>query len=194
MHCYRMLGSPHDAEDLVQSFFAVCLEKEYLAAADREKGRFRSFLLLMLKRFLANEYHKSIAAKRGGARRPVELDALAAEARYAIEPVDRLSADKLYERRWALTLLEQVLAKGGGGGIALDRIKPYLLSQDPSGLRFSIANARKDLDYYNTMAADAAAHQSVAAAVLATLEGALADGGPQALVPQLASLLQAKKP
>ncbi len=87
----------------------------------------------------------------------------------------------------------EVLAKGGGGGIALDRIKPYLLSQDPSGLRFTIANARKDLDYYNTMAADAGAHQSVAAAVLATLEGALAEGGPQALVPQLASLLQPKK-
>jgi RNA polymerase sigma-70 factor (ECF subfamily) len=103
--------SPHDAEDLVQSFFTVCLEKEYLAAADRERGRFRSFLLLMLKRFLANEYHKSIAAKRGGARRPVELDALAAEERYALEPVDRLSADKLYERRWALTLLEQALAR-----------------------------------------------------------------------------------
>ena len=103
--------SIHDAEDLVQGFFAVCLEKNYLAAADREKGRFRSFLLLAFKRFLANEYDKSRAVKRGGAQPVIALDALAAEERYAYEPVDRLSADKLYERRWALTLLEQVLAR-----------------------------------------------------------------------------------
>jgi 3-hydroxyisobutyrate dehydrogenase-like beta-hydroxyacid dehydrogenase len=88
----------------------------------------------------------------------------------------------------------EVLAKGGGGGTALERIKPYLLSHDPSGLRFSLANARKDLDYYHTMAAEAGAHQAVAAAVLSTLEGALARGGPQALMPELATLLQAKKP
>ena len=83
-----------------------------------------------------------------------------------------------------------VLAKGGGGGIALERIKPYLLANDPSGLRFSIANACKDLGYYNTMAADAGVAKGVAAAVLATLEGALARGGPQALVPELATLLR----
>jgi 3-hydroxyisobutyrate dehydrogenase-like beta-hydroxyacid dehydrogenase len=85
----------------------------------------------------------------------------------------------------------EVLAKGGGGGIALERIKPFLLSGDPSGLRFSIANARKDLDYYNVMAADVAAQRQVAAAVLATLELALQRSGPEALVPQLASLLRA---
>jgi 3-hydroxyisobutyrate dehydrogenase-like beta-hydroxyacid dehydrogenase len=82
-----------------------------------------------------------------------------------------------------------VLAKGGGGGIALERLKPYLLARDPSGLRFSIANARKDLDYYNTMAADAGAARDIAAAVLATLEDALASGGSDALVPELVSLL-----
>lgn len=82
-----------------------------------------------------------------------------------------------------------VLAKGGGGGIALERLKPYLLAGDPSGLRFSIANARKDLDYYNAMAADAGAHKQVAAAVLQTLELALERSGPEALVPQLPSLL-----
>ena len=124
--------SPHDAEDAVQSFFAVCFEKDYLAAADREKGRFRSFLLLMLKRFLANEQHRSQATKRGGARPLVALDALDAEERYAIEPVDRLSADKLYDRRWALTLLEQVLARlqqeqmDAGRGEVFERLKTFL--------------------------------------------------------------------
>ncbi len=83
----------------------------------------------------------------------------------------------------------EVLAKGGGGGIALERIKPYLLAKDTAGLRFSIANARKDLDYYNTMAADAGASRDVAAAVLNTLQGALSRGGADALVPELASLL-----
>jgi 3-hydroxyisobutyrate dehydrogenase-like beta-hydroxyacid dehydrogenase len=82
-----------------------------------------------------------------------------------------------------------VLAKGGGGGIALERIKPYLLNRDPSNLRFTISNARKDLDYYNTMATDADAAREVAQAVLATLEGALKKGGPDALVPELAGIL-----
>ena len=86
-----------------------------------------------------------------------------------------------------------VLAKGGGGGIALERLKPYLLAKDTAGLRFSIANARKDLDYYNQMAADAHAQRHVAAAVLATLESALAQAGNEALVPELVSLL-AQKP
>jgi 3-hydroxyisobutyrate dehydrogenase-like beta-hydroxyacid dehydrogenase len=82
-----------------------------------------------------------------------------------------------------------VLAKGGGGGTALERIRPYLLAQDTSGMRFSIANACKDLGYYNAMAGDAGATQAIAAAVLATLEGALAQGGPGALMPELSSLL-----
>ena len=81
-----------------------------------------------------------------------------------------------------------VLAQGGGGGIALERIKPYLLSQDTRGLRFSIANACKDLGYYQTMATDADARREVASAVLATLQSALAQK-PDALVPELASLL-----
>jgi 3-hydroxyisobutyrate dehydrogenase-like beta-hydroxyacid dehydrogenase len=82
----------------------------------------------------------------------------------------------------------EVLAKGGGGGIALERIKPYLLSRDVSGLRFSVANARKDLDYYNAMAADAGVAKEIAAAVLSTLESALKQKR-DALVPELASIL-----
>jgi 3-hydroxyisobutyrate dehydrogenase-like beta-hydroxyacid dehydrogenase len=83
----------------------------------------------------------------------------------------------------------EVLAKGGGGGIALERLKPYLLSGDVGGLRFSIANARKDLGYYQAMAADAGARREVAAAVLATLATAGDAAPPDALVPELVSLL-----
>ena len=108
----RRLGhGPHDAEDLVQGFFAVCLEKNYLGAADRAKGRFRSFLLIALKRFLANEWDKQRAQKRGGVISKISLDSLTAEQRYALEPSDQFTADRLYERRWALTLLDQVLTR-----------------------------------------------------------------------------------
>lgn len=82
----------------------------------------------------------------------------------------------------------EVLAKGGGGGIALERLKPFLLAGDVGGLRFSIANACKDLGYYREMATDAHAHGDVAAAVLATLQGAHARA-PEALVPELVALL-----
>ena len=83
-----------------------------------------------------------------------------------------------------------VLAKGGGGGVALERIRPFLLDSDPSGLRFSIANARKDLDYYHSMAADAGVSRQVAAATLLTLESALKVAAPETWVPQLASILR----
>src|SRR5262249_22599663 len=110
----RRLGHrPHDAEDLVQSFFARCLAKNYLEAADRTKGRFRSFLLMALKRFLANEWDKARARKRGGGTPLIALDALRAEERYKHEPTEHKSADHLFERRWALTLLENVLTRLG---------------------------------------------------------------------------------
>jgi RNA polymerase sigma-70 factor (ECF subfamily) len=105
----RMGHSAHDAEDLVQGFFAVCLEKNYLGTASEAKGRFRSFLLLMLKRYMANEWDKAMRQKRGGGKCRISLDSLSAEQRYALEPSDQSSADRLFERRWAITLLGKVL-------------------------------------------------------------------------------------
>ncbi len=125
----------HDAEDLVQGFFAVCLEKNYLGEVDRNKGRFRSFLLIALKRFLANEWDKARARKRGGDRSMISLDGLTAEQRYALEPADRSTADRLYERRWALTLLEQVLARlreehaTAGRREAFEQMKEFLTAE-----------------------------------------------------------------
>lgn len=87
-----------------------------------------------------------------------------------------------------------VLAKGGAGGIALERMKPWLLNKDPTGLRFSIANAAKDLGYYNTMASDGGAARDIAAAVLTTLQGALHKAEPGALMPELADMLAAIQP
>ncbi|HEX4265039.1 MAG TPA: sigma-70 family RNA polymerase sigma factor [Verrucomicrobiae bacterium] len=107
----RQGHSPHDAQDLTQEFFARLLEKNYLARADREKGRFRSFLLASVKHFLANEWDKAQAQKRGGGRILISIDAELAENSFGMEPVDLLTADKIFERRWALALLEQVLRR-----------------------------------------------------------------------------------
>jgi RNA polymerase sigma-70 factor (ECF subfamily) len=106
----RRSGVPsHDAEDLTQSFFAYLLEKDAIARADRERGRFRSFLLTAFKNFQANERTRQAAAKRGGNRQIVSLDELQAENRYQHEPQTALTPEKLYDQKWATSLLEQVM-------------------------------------------------------------------------------------
>ena len=102
--------SPHDAEDLTQEFFARLLHKNYLADIQREKGKFRSFMLAALNHFLASEWDRVRAQKRGGGKPAISLNAEAAETRYKLEPADTLTAERIYERRWALTLLSQALA------------------------------------------------------------------------------------
>jgi RNA polymerase sigma-70 factor (ECF subfamily) len=104
---------PDRAADLAQEFFARLLEKDYLKAVDRRKGRFRSFLLAACTHFLANEHDRARALKRGGGRTPIPLDPRDAEGRYATEPAHELTAERLYERRWALTLLEGTLDRLG---------------------------------------------------------------------------------
>jgi RNA polymerase sigma factor (sigma-70 family) len=101
--------NPQDAEDLTQSFFARLLAKDYLKPVCREKGRFRTFLLTAWKRFLANEWDHQHAQKRGGFARMVAIDQDLAESRFAAEPSHNLRPDVLYDRQWALTLLEQTM-------------------------------------------------------------------------------------
>jgi RNA polymerase sigma factor (sigma-70 family) len=101
----------HAAEDLTQEFFACLLAKDYLAGVDREKGKFRAFLLASLKHFLANQWDRTQAQKRGGRKTILSLDGQTAERRYRLEPADELTAEKLFERQWALAVLEQVLAR-----------------------------------------------------------------------------------
>ena len=99
----------HESEDLTQDFFAAFLARGDFATADRAKGRLRSFLATAISHFLSQERRREHAAKRGGGRPILSIDAELAEERYKLEPVDRLSPEKLFERRWALTLLEHVL-------------------------------------------------------------------------------------
>lgn len=105
----RQGNAPEAAEDLTQAFFARLLDTDLLGAVDREKGRFRSFLLACLRHFLANEYDRERAARRGGGRRTISLDAATAESRYALEPACDLAPERFYERRWALTVLQTAL-------------------------------------------------------------------------------------
>ncbi|MEO8426566.1 MAG: sigma-70 family RNA polymerase sigma factor [Verrucomicrobiota bacterium] len=100
---------PHTAEDLTQEFFARLIKQNFVAAAAQEKGRFRSFLLIALKRFLVNEWERAQAQKRGGGRQFLSLDVNEAEERYKLEPVDELTPDRIYERRWALVVLDEVM-------------------------------------------------------------------------------------
>jgi RNA polymerase sigma factor (sigma-70 family) len=109
----RQGQSAENAQDLVQGFFAQAIEKNYVASAEREKGRFRSFLLIALKRYMANEWNHAHRQRRGGGYEIVSLDEQNTELRYRAEAVDESSPEKAYERQWALTLLQQVLDRLG---------------------------------------------------------------------------------
>ena len=99
-----------DAQDLTQEFFARLLEKDYLRAVDRRKGKFRSFLLAALEHFLANEWRRANAEKRGGKFTFMSLDDTA-ERKYLQAPAQGLSSEKFFEQQWAITLLEQAVTK-----------------------------------------------------------------------------------
>ena len=101
--------SPPDAEDLTQEFFARFLEHHWVGNADREKGRFRTFLLSAMNHFLANEWDKARAQKRGGGAPLLPLQFDTAETRYVREPADNVTPEQHFERRWAMTLLETVV-------------------------------------------------------------------------------------
>jgi RNA polymerase sigma factor (sigma-70 family) len=128
--------SPEEAQDLTQGFFALLLERRDLDAVRREKGRLRSYLLASLKNFLAKAHRRAMTVKRGEGRALVPLDELLARERADLEPADTLTADRIFERRWALTLLEQVLTRleseyrSAGNAKLFDCLKEFL-SDEP---------------------------------------------------------------
>jgi RNA polymerase sigma-70 factor (ECF subfamily) len=132
----RQGSSPEEAQDLTQGFFAMLLERRDFESVRREKGRLRSYLLVALKNFLAKAHRREMAVKRGEGQSLVPLDELLARERADLEPAHTLSADKIYERRWALTLLEQVLARleseyRAAGNAALFEQLKELLADEP---------------------------------------------------------------
>jgi RNA polymerase sigma-70 factor (ECF subfamily) len=142
LHAYvrRRVADVHEAQDLTQAFFASLLEKNALAVAREERGRFRAFLLTAFKHFLSDEWDKAQAQKRGGGRPGISLNLESAERRYALEPVDNLTPERLYEKQWALTLLDRVLNRLGdefaakGKDRQFQTLKPFLTGETgPNG-------------------------------------------------------------
>jgi len=127
--------SPPDAEDLTQAFFTRLLEKHYLQAADRAKGRFRTFLLVALDRFLANEWDRARAQKRGGGSALVPLDTRLAERLYTEQSMPEFSPEREYEQRWALTLVDQAVRRlqveyqQAGKTAEFERLKDFLTAK-----------------------------------------------------------------
>lgn len=130
----RRQGKPtHDAQDLVQGFFARLLEKHYLETVEAARGKFRSFLLAAFTNYLCDVYRAAVSQKRGGSAPHLSIDEVDAEGRYALEPVDERSPDRAFEKRWAETVLSRCLAKlraeldGSGKQQRFDALKPFLL-------------------------------------------------------------------
>lgn len=111
----------HEAEEFTQAFFTRLLEKEYLRNVRPAPGKFRSFLLTALKRFLANEQDRAMAHKRGGGRRVLSLDSDQMERLYALDPVNDLSPDRLYERSWALAVLQRTMDRLEAEAVAANK-------------------------------------------------------------------------
>lgn len=134
-----------DAQDLTQDFFARFLEREYFKLADRNRGRFRTFLLCSLKHFLTNEWEKRRTAKRGGGHPLLSFDEQTAEGRYLAEPVDGLTPEHIYEKRWAVSLLEKVMGclrekyTAENKGPLFDALKPYVWGDTMTASYGSIA-------------------------------------------------------
>lgn len=128
----RHVRSREDAEDLTQAFFASLLARNSLQGLDASRGKFRAFLLAALKHFMANAWDRAGRQKRGGGLLHLSLDWQNADARYVIEPADPSSPDVLYDRAWAVTLLERVVGRlreehaGEGKAAQFDQLKPFL--------------------------------------------------------------------
>ena len=137
--------APEEAEDLTQGFFAQLLERGSLSAVRKEKGRLRSYLLGALKYFLADEQRRSMAIKRGKGQRLIPLEEIRADERIEMEPADPVTAEMIYERRWALTVLEQVLDRlkneyrTAGNAALFDSLKQLLPDEPGSPSQAEIA-------------------------------------------------------
>ncbi|MBL7187449.1 MAG: sigma-70 family RNA polymerase sigma factor [Phycisphaerae bacterium] len=131
----------HEAADYTQAFFAQMLDKDYLKKVKPEGGKFRSFLLTALKHFIANERARAAAKKRGGGRAILSLDFENAESQYALEPADDLTPEKLFEKSWALTVLERTMDRLGaelaskGKQKLFDHLRVYLAAE-PSAIPY----------------------------------------------------------
>jgi RNA polymerase sigma-70 factor (ECF subfamily) len=145
VHVRRLGWGPEDAEDLTQQFLARFIGRKYLQLADPGRGRFRSFLLTSLKNFLADEWDKLRAQKRGGGQAVISWDGVEPEERYRLEPAEGLTPDLIYEKRWAGVLLDGVLTQLGhdydqaGRGTEFNRLKNFVWGDGDGGTYAEVA-------------------------------------------------------
>jgi len=136
-----------DAKDLTQQFFAKFLQKNFLANVDPARGKFRSFLLAALKHFLANEWDRAHAEKRGGKQSFVSLDEQTAEGRYQVEPASTITPEELFDHQWALTVFDETFRRvkadwqAAGKAAQFDELHIYL-SSEPAAGAYAAAGAR----------------------------------------------------
>lgn len=142
----RRLGySTDDAHDLTQGFFVLLIEKDYLGDVRLREGRFRAFLLTSFKHFLSKERDRARAVKRGGGRVPVSIDVGEAEAKHSDGPIDTLDPEALFERRWAVTILERAMARlrqeleQAGRGAEFEQLEGYLTGSEPQLRYYDVA-------------------------------------------------------
>jgi RNA polymerase sigma factor (sigma-70 family) len=134
-HVRRCGQSPHDAQDLTQGFFCHLVEKRWLDSADREKGRLRTFLMVTLKKYMAKEWRRACAEKRGGGKPHIPMDTAFAESRYAADPGGELRPDELFDQQWALTLIDLTIQRlhqefeAGGKENDFEALKSCLMAE-----------------------------------------------------------------
>ena len=149
LYAYARLSgqAAHDAQDLTQEFFARLLAHHWLADADREKGKLRTFLIVAFRNFMAKEWRRASAEKRGSAQTPLQLDTAIAESRYAADATPAHAADAAYDRQWALTLLNAAIGRlsaefaDAGRPGDFDALKECLMA-DRGSLDYAVIAAR----------------------------------------------------
>lgn len=143
----RLGNNPEDAQDLTQAFFAHLLGRDFLRGLSKENGRFRTFLLTSLRHFLSDQWDKARALKRGGEQKLLSLEEISAEERYRLDPAEEWSPDQVFERRWALALLERALGRlreefVTTGKTELFEVLRQFQSEEPSGITGAEVAAR----------------------------------------------------
>ena len=186
--------SPADAEDLTQAYFARLLEHKFVARADPAKGRFRTFLLTLFKRFLVNEWNRVHAEKRGGFQPVVPIESNLAESRLGADPAHTEQPDLLFQRNWAMTLLDQVMKrleeeyKASGRGRLFEHLEGCLV-RDAAALPYAEIATRLNL----TEAAVKMAMQRLRARYQAILREEIGKtvSSPEEVEPELRDLFSA---
>ena len=184
---------PHDAQDLTQAFFARLLEKNTLGKVTREKGKFRSFLLTVLNHFLVDEW-KRVSAQKRGALRTISLDAQTAETRFRHEPLETATPETIFERNWALALLETVFQRlqqeheSAGKGELFRQLK-FCLTTDRSVIPYEQLSTRLDISEGNLKVTVHRLRQRYRELLRAEVANTVSD--PKEIEPELRDLFRA---